>query len=110
MELIITILVVFGGIFWMLLSPGIQRGKEQSQKMRLREARIKMAEARTAQLPEQTEGIIRRYLMTTENTENAVIRQEKQQIEILKLRLQVLALQRELGQEPGTGFTATDYK
>lgn len=89
--------IVAVGIFVAIISALDRPTPEQEQKWRAEEARIRLMEARAAQLPEQTEGIVRRYRQTDENRVNAMLRQIRQEREIEILALKKELLERELG-------------
>lgn len=87
--------------------------RDALDKLEIAKARAKMIEAQTRlieervkQTPEQTRGITERYRLTQENRVNSMIRQMKQEEEILRLKLQIRELQQRLGPDPqgNTGF------
>lgn len=81
-----------------------RKAEDAIDRLHLAEARKKQIEARTAQIPEQTQGIVERYRQTQENRINAMLRQVRQEDEIKLLRLKIEVLERELG------YTKDDFK
>lgn len=97
LELCIGFAVLVGGIAYLLLSPAVSRMEAADLKRRQEEAKLRLVEAKIAQLPEQTRGITERYRMTRENRINAMIRQAKQELEIAKLQEQIKILRQQAG-------------
>jgi hypothetical protein len=98
----IFLILAMAAILIALLSPlfsGPSRDETRAleREERMEEAKIKLLETRIAQIPQQTEGIRQRYRLTQENRINSLIRQQKQELEIAKLRAQVELLRQQLG-------------
>jgi len=95
MECLIAIIVVFAVIFYVLIGGG--KRKEYDLKTAHDLEKLRLTKLRADMAIEQKRGVTERYRMTQENRINAMLNQQKKELEIEVLQLKKEQLEKELG-------------